>query len=234
MKPFFCYYGGKWRIGNRYPEPTTDTIIEPFAGAAGYSVRHYGTQNVRLYDLDEKIVMTWAYLIRATPEEILRLPLEIPTTVDDLDICEEARYLIGWWLNKGATGPRKSPSKWMRDRIRPNSFWGEVIRDRIAQQVAKIRHWTIERRGYLTLDNPRATWFIDPPYDSAAGRLYRYSTIEYDDLADFCLTREGQVIVCENEGATWLPFETFCDAKVNESKHGGKFSKELIWIKEID
>ena len=41
MKPFFRYYGGKWRDCAKYPPPQFDTIVEPFAGSAGYSVRHH-------------------------------------------------------------------------------------------------------------------------------------------------------------------------------------------------
>jgi len=36
----FSYFGSKARIGNKYPKPIYDTIIEPFAGAAGYSYAH--------------------------------------------------------------------------------------------------------------------------------------------------------------------------------------------------
>ncbi len=48
-------------------------------------------------------------------------------------------------------------------------------------------------------------------------------------LAEWCRTRIGQVMVCENEGATWLPFEPFLAIKGNESRHGGKVSREAIW-----
>jgi hypothetical protein len=32
LRPFWRYYGGKWRAAPRYPAPRYDTIIEPFAG----------------------------------------------------------------------------------------------------------------------------------------------------------------------------------------------------------
>src|SRR3990167_8941757 len=41
LRPFWTYYGGKWKVGPRYPVPLHDTIIEPFAGAAGYSLRYF-------------------------------------------------------------------------------------------------------------------------------------------------------------------------------------------------
>jgi len=33
LKPFWQYYGGKWRAAPHYPKPRHDTIVEPFAGA---------------------------------------------------------------------------------------------------------------------------------------------------------------------------------------------------------
>jgi hypothetical protein len=39
------------------------------------------------------------------------------------------------------------------------------------------------------------------------------------------------VIVCENEGATWLPFEPFRKTKANESRHGHKVSAEAIYVR---
>jgi len=40
LRPFWRYYGGKWRAAPRYPAPRHDLIIEPFAGAAGYAMRY--------------------------------------------------------------------------------------------------------------------------------------------------------------------------------------------------
>ena len=35
LKPFFTYYGGKYRAAPKYPEPVHGSIVEPFAGSAG-------------------------------------------------------------------------------------------------------------------------------------------------------------------------------------------------------
>lgn len=234
MKPFFTYYGGKYRAAPKYPTPQHDSIIEPFAGSAGYSVRHY-EKNVTLVDLDEKVAATWRYLQRTTKSEILRLPLEVETTVDDLSVCQEAKYVIGWWLNKGAASPMKSPSRWMRDSIRcpPGGlFWGEKVRQRIADQIDLIRHWTIIEGSFWDVIDLKGTWFIDPPYQKA-GKNYRKSSkqIDFESLAIFCQIVEGQVIVCENEGADWLPFKPFISLQGTHGKHGGKVSKEAIWTR---
>lgn len=141
LRPFFGYYGGKWRTALRYPAPKFDTIIEPFAGSAGYAMR-YPTRAVQLYDANPVIVGVWDYLIRTPRSEIARLPLHFDH-VDELDVPAEARDLIGFWLNRGVAMPRRSPSAWMRSGIRPGSFWGEQVRHRIASQVEHVRHWTV-------------------------------------------------------------------------------------------
>ena len=41
LRPFFNFYGGKWRAAPHYPAPRYARVVEPFAGAAGYSTRHH-------------------------------------------------------------------------------------------------------------------------------------------------------------------------------------------------
>lgn len=35
LRPFWRYYGGKFRAAPRYPKPTRSKLIEPFARSAG-------------------------------------------------------------------------------------------------------------------------------------------------------------------------------------------------------
>lgn len=230
LRPFFGYYGGKWRDTiKHYPPPEFDTIVEPFAGSAGYALR-YASKKVFLCEIDPVLSQVWKYLLKVKPKEILAIPdLDPEETVDDLDVCQEARWLVGLWLNRGIASPRKSPSKWMREGIRPGSFWGERVRQTIAAQVESIRHWTVLNCSYedCPVQPAGATWFIDPPYQ-AAGKHYRFGSeqIDFKALATWCRSRPGQVIVCENEGATWLPFEQLADVKTT---HGNHLSKEVIW-----
>jgi hypothetical protein len=39
------------------------------------------------------------------------------------------------------------------------------------------------------------TWFIDPPYNNAAGKKYATSSVNYTHLAAWCRSRHGQTIV---------------------------------------
>lgn len=224
---FFTYFGGKWRIAKHYPQPQHKTLIEPFAGSAGYSL-HYPQKNVLLFDRDPIICSTWDYLIRVKESEILSLPLKI-TDVREMPLCQEAKWLIGFWLNKGSVSPCNIPGKWMRDGWRPNSFWGEVIRHRIASQIAQIRHWKVKNLSYDQIDNQEASWFIDAPYQMSVVR-YRLNKIDFDNLAEWCRTRLGQVIVCEQDGASWLPFSPFHTVRAPGGRKGAKQTKEVIWL----
>lgn len=229
LRPFFGFYGGKWRDTPRhYPPPAHETIVEPFAGSAGYAVR-YADRKVVLCDIDPIITGVWDYLIGASSAEVLALPdLEPDQTVDDLEVCPQARWLIGFWLNRGVPAPRRSPSRWMRDGVRPGSFWGERVRVTIADQLEGIRHWQVFNCSYQ--DGPvthEATWFIDPPYQHA-GRHYTFGSagIDFPELADWCRTRPGQVIVCEADGADWLPFEPLGDIKTTRPSR----AHEQVWL----
>lgn len=231
LRPFFSYFGAKWRIAKTYPAPLHETIVEPFAGSACYSLHHYDRQ-VLLVEKNPVVAGIWRYLIAATPAEIRRLPLlKEGQMVADLRVPQEARDLIGFWCARSATSPAKGPNAWMKKHAKgyPSSFWGERIRERIASQVDRIKHWQIAEGGYenrIFYSFGGATWFIDPPYQEA-GKSYVYGPdlLDYEALGRWCQHLPGQVIVCENEGANWLPFEPH-----KEIWGTCKRSKEVVWI----
>ncbi len=227
LKPFFHYYGGKYRVASHYQQPAFRKIIEPFAGAAGYSVRHPHLE-IHLYDKDAVVCGLWEYLIKVSSQEVLGLPLVIDH-VDNVRACQEAKWLIGFWLNPATTSPRLRPGKWMRMGIRPNSKWGEAIRQRIACQVDSIRHWKIANLSYETIGNQEATWFVDPPYEGPCGKMYRCKLTDYGSLASWCKERQGQTIVCEKERAAWLPFLPFRRIRSTSGKNGKVYSNEVVW-----
>ena len=113
LSPFFTFYGGKFRAAPRYPAPVHDTVIEPFAGAAGYSVRH-AARRVILVERDPAVAATWRYLISVSRADVLALPDLAPgQSVDDLSVSDEARLLIGWYCGRGLAIPRKTQSVWI-------------------------------------------------------------------------------------------------------------------------
>ena len=235
-RTFFSYYGGKFRDAKKnYPAPVHDTIVEPFAGAAGYSCR-YPNRNVILCEKNPIIAGLWQYLVKVSALEILSLPDLLPgEIVDDLHVPQEAKWLVGFWLNRAADRPCRSPSKWMREGLFPNCFWGASVREHIAKQVPLIRHWRVYNVGFEDVPTPtlRATWFVDPPYRSKAGEHYPHGSkhVDYVALASWCRSLKGQVIVCENDGADWLPFRHLARAESTLSKRGARPRPgEAVWL----
>jgi hypothetical protein len=233
IRPVFSYYGGKWRAAPRYPAPQHDTIVEPFAGSAGYASR-YPDRRVVLIEKNPKIAGAWRYLLRATASEIRALPLLAQgQSVDDLPIHQEARWLIGLCVNKGAASPRKSLTAWASSSSSKSPLgaevWGSGRREQLAVSIDRIRHWTLIEGDYTAASDIVATWFIDPPYQ-IAGKYYPTKVQDYASLGAWCRSRRGQVMVCENVGAEWLPFTPFRDIKANESRRGGKVSREALWV----
>ena len=229
LNQFFGYFGSKLVLSARYPPPRHETIVEPFAGSAGYATR-YHRHRVVLVEKSPTVASVWRYLLRATARELLALPdLADGQSVADLGVPEEARALIGFWLGMGDGAPRNFRSTRMREKPEGCS-WGRTVRARLASQVDKIRHWRIIEGDYSEAPDVEATWFIDPPYQ-VAGHVYRCSSAEIDfaELGAWCRARRGQVIVCENEGATWLPFRPFRALNTVSNTP----STEAIWTNDI-
>lgn len=230
LRPFWRYYGGKWRAAPRYPIPLHAHIVEPFAGAAGYAMR-YPDLDVTLVEKYPVVAEIWRYLISASPAEVLAIP-EVEDVRDLPDwVPLGARHLVGFCMNSATVSPCRvlsSGRKEMRAAGRAIEGWGQAMRERVASQVGRIRHWRVIEGDYTESPDVTATWFIDPPYSNQAGSYYVHSDLDYARLADWCRSRRGQVIVCENEGATWLPFRPFA---VLKSPLSGKTSREVLWEK---
>ncbi|MCV9880027.1 hypothetical protein [Brenneria izbisi] len=228
LRPFFPYYGSKWNMARHYPEPKHNIVIEPFAGSAGYST-FYACPNVHLIDIDPIITGVWSFLIKSTPAEIMQLP-ELPETgdcVDNYNICEEAKWLIGFWLNRGSSSPKKTRTAYSSRIDKAQLVWGARAKERIASQLQFIRGWKVTNDSYESLSNHEATWFIDPPYTNK-GRYYRKTFSEYQQLSEWCLSRKGAIIVCEGDDANWLPFQRLGDFKTSLGR-----SNEAVFIQDI-
>ena len=215
--PFWRYYGGKWRAAPRYPAPQLEAIVEPFAGAAGYACR-YPWRKVILIDRSPVIAGIWRFLIGSKPEDILAIP-DIPEggTVDDLDVCQEARWLAGFWCNLGAASPGKTPTAWTDIIVDGTQKWGWCLtaRQRIARDVPRIAHWQVIEGDYTDAPDVEATWFIDPPYQTKAGRHYKEQPDDFAALGEWTQRRKGQVIACDQQGADWLPWSSEISLKAN-------------------
>lgn len=232
LKPFFSYFGSKYRLAPKYPQPEYDTIIEPFAGSAGYSLR-YPERDVILVDSDPVIVAIWRWLISATEDDVLSLPrLKPDDTLADYDLPQAAKWLMGFWVAGARPVPGLKVSRFGAtngngyDRL---AMWPE----RVASQLRYIRHWQVIEDSYANAPDREATWFVDPPYQ-VAGKTYRHGSkgIDFDALGEWCRGRHGQVIVCENEGADWLPFEHFARHQSIASFGELLYRAEVVWLNQ--
>jgi site-specific DNA-adenine methylase len=217
----FYYYGRKDKIFKYYPTPKHDTIIEPFAGSAVYSLKNY-KKNIIILDKDERIINIWNYLKTATTGEILSLPLLVRgQTLNDEEfnnLTLVQKDLISFFTNPSSAQPKRSVGKF--------NIWHEKNRKRLSEDVNKIKHWEIVLGDYRDIPNQEATWFIDPPYQGNGGKYYKHGNkdMNYNELADWVQSRQGQVIVCENNEADWLPFRPLKELQ------GQRHNKiEVIW-----
>jgi site-specific DNA-adenine methylase len=217
----FYYYGRKDKIFKYYPTPKHDTIIEPFAGSAVYSLKNY-KKNIIILDKDERIINIWNYLKTATTGEILSLPLLVRgQTLNDEEfnnLTLVQKDLISFFTNPSSAQPKRSVGKF--------NIWHEKNRKRLSEDVNKIKHWEIVLGDYRDFPNQEATWFIDPPYQGNGGKYYKHGNkdMNYNELADWVQSRQGQVIVCENNEADWLPFRPLKELQ------GQRHNKiEVIW-----
>lgn len=206
MRPLFPFYGSKWNIARYYPSPRYGHVVEPFAGSAGYAT-FYEPAQVTLLDADPIVVGVWDFLLRVTSAEIMALP-ELPAAGDSTDnyaLPQEAKWLIGFWLNRGSATPKKSRTAYSARTDKAQLNWGMRAKERIASQLHKLAGWSVTLGPYSAAPNVEATWFVDPPYGDK-GKFYRVPFHAYKTLGTWAVQRRGDVIVCEGPGATWLPF----------------------------
>jgi len=215
----WSYYGRKTKVIDYYNNPIHDKIIEPFAGTAVYSL--YGDnweKDVLLLDKYDIVIKTWHYLQNTTKEQILSLPeMNYKDKIDDHEyLTQEEKWLIGFNINGGSAQPKKTTMKF--------NVWNRV-KLQIADNLHKIKHWEIIQGDYHDLKNEEATWFIDPPYQYG-GQYYRHGNknMDYTELGEWCKSRNGQIIVCENTKADWLDFQPL--KKMKGSIHT---TTEAIW-----
>jgi len=222
----FSYYGTKKKLAIHYPSPKYDTIIEPFCGAAMYSLHlDNWKKNVILYDKYDKIFLAWDYLINhATISDIQNLPdLKEGLNLDSININDAEKALLGFCANPASAVPKKTVSaRGAKSWPRHKQFF--------LDNLHKVKHWKIYNDTYKNIGNIEATWFIDPPYEF--GGIYYHSSssnkqINYEELAKWCKERKGEIIVCENSKANWLPFQPL--AKLNGQLHQ---TLEVIYYQE--
>jgi len=223
----WSYYGAKTNLVDLYPKPKHDLIIEPFAGTARYSLKYF-EKEVILVDKYPVIINIWKWLQSCSSNDIMKMPhkLKHGDLLKDIKFdCQEAKDLFGFIIGCGAERPRLTAG-YRKTTDRHNHIKFNL--QRIAENIWKIKHWKFVCTDYLELENKIATHFIDPPYQYG-GQSYVMNNkkIDFISLANWCKSREGQVIVCENMKATWMNFVPIgiCHGSLNKTTEG-------IWTNE--
>ena len=211
LRHLISYYGGKSKVAHLYPKPRFSTIVEPFAGGASYSLRYY-ERDIHLNDIDSRTVNLWRFLLSPDAREWIEryVPVTVHTGQNILEIfppgCSAPPGLIELVRSEASQGTFGANADQKQVTAFGARAWNRNFRARLDYWIPKIAHWTLTKGGYTQLANRRATWFIDPPYNNAAGRQYRHHAVNYLYLAQWCRARDGEVIVCEHRDAMWLPF----------------------------
>lgn len=231
IKAPISYYGGKSKIAHLYPAPTKGLIIEPFCGSAAYSWLHRKDHEVWLNDLDPRTYSIWKFLTSEAAYDIVAqyvpdtvtagqkvseiIPAEFPGLIE---VCRAE-------ANQGTQG-----AKGVHDQITSMGAKCWKVKRKLLEVIPEVADWRITNIDYTDMANVSATWFVDPPYSNAAGARYRTSGVDYEQLGWWCLNRKGQVIVAENEGATWLDFQPFNHPRVQiRSRYQKSAAKEVMW-----
>ena len=71
---------------------------------------------------------------------------------------------------------------------------------------------------------------LTPPYQFGGEHQYKHNNkkINFKQLGEWCMSRKGQIIVCENTKADWMPFKPMIDMT------GTKYTTtEAIWSNHV-
>lgn len=217
MRAIVKYPSSKLSHAKHYPAPQYPIVVEPFAGGAGYST-YYEPKTAHLNDLDHRVAAAWRAAIRS---DIASIPEIIIGERASEVVSGDAEWLVrsygggGFFQNKA--------QNWLP------GF--ERVRSRLIEYQKQIAGWTITNGDYRDPPDIEATWFVDPPYIShKMSKLYAKNAINYYELAEWCKSRRGQVIVCEGPGAEWLPFEPLYEQKSKRKGNYGAAAFECVWV----
>ena len=230
MRPFFSYYGAKYTGAKYYGPPRHPIVIEPFAGSACYSTR-WNVRTAKLYDVSEDIVALWDWLIHCSVSDVETVPDTFESFDEVAALGHGPRTLAQFWISKGRAEPSGKLSPWYFQYRNAHDcrVWGPAVKRRIIEQKQLILGWTVEKRSYATVPLVEAHWHVDPPYDNVAGSRYPHSDIDFAHLGAWCRGLPGEVDVCENVGATWLPFEPLYSVVSTRGRRSGEYSQEAVW-----
>ena len=141
----FGYFGAKHGMARFYPAPLYNTVIEPFAGAAGYacywsSLPGSNINRVILIDSNPNVIALWHRLQRMSIDQLMSIPDPIKGEVTHEPLIAAASGAQGMAvLNRGV-------GRVVTDRMVES--WPNLKR-RLCRMIPIIRKWEIVRQSVL-------------------------------------------------------------------------------------
>jgi hypothetical protein len=153
---------------------------------------------------------------------IVNWPFE-PTLTDDFLVMTAAAS------NAIARSSRMTVTTRMPEKVRA------MLRRVVAELPEAKRKVEVVLGDYREAPDIEATWFVDAPYQRtregwwSQGMGYgpgcTSADLDHGELAAWCRSRRGQVIVCEQAGASWLPFRPLSGSRCSN----GRRRMEVVW-----
>lgn len=231
--PLFKWFGSKWLSSRKYPTPEEDSIFEPFAGSASFSLRHW-KKKICIYEENKHLQDLWKWLINeATNTSIMEIPCNLPTgfNIKSLDISYGQMLLLKNWQRTNNYGNCWTISPWGN---KPGQ-WTLNTKNRVARDVEFVKDWKFEKPSYTE----GGFYFIDPPYQYNYN--YGFKQFDYIELlSDIKKIPAGHILACEaicpktGTVPNYLPFKFFGDRITSRrKKENNHHSKELMYFDEI-
>jgi site-specific DNA-adenine methylase len=205
MRTAFSYYGGKGILAKKYPVPIHKRIVEPFAGGAAYSLRYY-RHDVVLIELNKKVVDAWNFIKNPDFDQLAKIPVHIDpgTKISDfLPVDPGFEFILRAAANVGTGGQNKKMET--VTSIGARHFFNNTVK-KIKFWTGRIQHWKIIHGNFDEFRYKESTYFIDPPYQNKAGRMYKFSSdlIDFERLKKYVASLSGQIIIAENSESKWI------------------------------
>lgn len=162
------------------------------------------------------VVETWNRICNLSESEILSYKLpNVGEVTDDHWLIQAA------FSEHASTAIKRVWTKRMNRDAEPQKRYAAKHVDYAREHIRYLQG------HYLDAPDVEATWFIDPPYQKVV-KGYLRDDLDYAQLREFCLSRKGQVVVCEQQGADWLPFHRLYDMKGTVNRE----TTEMVWTND--
>lgn len=248
------YKGGKWRIASwiidHFPKHTS--YVEPFCGGASVFFQKQPSEIETLNDLNGNVV-TFFDMLRANPEELIRLIQLTPYSrdewerahhppVDDPMEIARAFYIRSRMSFDSGEGRWKSGFRYMVNNRRGKTVtmeWNDV--NMLWAAARRLKDAQIENTDALTIiqrfDSKDTLFYVDPPYmfdtrhSNEEYYTHEMTDQQHIELAIELKNCEGMVILSGYDHPLYRDlYSGWTKLSKKTRTNGGNNATESIWI----